>query len=98
MQIPASLSMEDFRAQALAEGFDEVLERVWSPGQVIDTHSHPFDAQAIVTQGEMWLTCEGETRHLLPGGTFALAHGTPHAERYGPEGATYWVARRAAAA
>ena len=35
-----------------------------------------------------------ETRHLLPGDTFQLAHGTPHAERYGPEGAIYWVARR----
>lgn len=23
-----------------------------------------------------------------------LARGTPHTERYGPEGATYWVARR----
>jgi len=48
----------------------------------------------VVTQGEMWLTCDGETRHLLPGDTFALSRGQQHAERYGSEGATYWVARR----
>ncbi len=95
MQISASTTLEAFRAQALSEGFDEVLERVWAPGQVVETHSHPFDAEAIITQGEMWLTCAGEIRHLQPGGTFVLSRGTPHAERYGPEGATYWVARRA---
>lgn len=44
--------------------------------------------------GEMWLTVEGSTRHLLPGDRFELAAGVLHAERYGPQGATYWVARR----
>ncbi|RYF57075.1 MAG: cupin domain-containing protein [Comamonadaceae bacterium] len=94
MQFKAIDTLEKFRAQALAEGFDEVLERVWAPGLEIETHSHPFDAEAIVTQGEMWLSCAGKTQHLEPGDTFVLACGTPHAERYGSEGATYWVARR----
>ena len=88
-------TLEEFRTQALADGFDEVLERVWAPGLEIETHSHPFDAEAIVTRGEMWLSRAGATQHLGPGDTFVLASGTPHAERYGPEGATYWVARRA---
>jgi len=42
----------------------------------------------------MWLVCQDGTQHLLAGDTFTLAGGTPHSERYGPEGATYWVARR----
>ena len=83
-----------FRTEMIAEGFDEVLERDWAPNAVIDTHTHDFDASAIVTRGEMWLTCEGRTRHLKPGDRFTLARGVEHAERYGPEGATYWVARR----
>jgi quercetin dioxygenase-like cupin family protein len=83
-----------FRDRALADGFDEVVERRWEPGSVVDTHSHPFEAHALVVQGEMWLTVAGRTRHLLPGGRFALAAGVAHEERYGPEGATYWVARR----
>ncbi len=61
-------TFEAFEAQARVAGFDEALERHWAPDTVIDTHSHPFDADAVVTQGEMWLSCEGHTRHLQRGG------------------------------
>ena len=84
---------DTFKSEALAEGFDEVLERVWAPGTVVDTHTHLFAAKALVVQGEMWLTAGGTTQHLLPGELFELELGEPHSERYGPEGATYWVAR-----
>ena len=87
-------SFEAFKADALAAGFDEALERHWAANTVLETHSHEFDANAVVTEGEMWLTCDGSTRHLLPGDTFIIDRGVPHAERYGPQGATYWVARR----
>lgn len=87
-------SFEQFEADARAQGFDEVVERHWNPGAVVDTHEHPFDAHALVIQGEMWLTVGNQTQHLLPGDTFALARNTLHAERYGNEGATYWVGRR----
>ena len=84
----------EFESAAHAAGFDQSLVRQWAPDTILDTHTHPFDADAVVTEGEMWLTCEGTTRHLLPGDTFSLARELPHAERYGPRGATYWVARR----
>lgn len=87
-------SFDQFRTAALARGFDEVLERQWQPGTVLDTHTHDFAVDALVVQGEMWLTVGGDTRRLLPGDTFTLDRAVPHAERYGAEGATYWVARR----
>ena len=87
-------SFEIFKSNALAGGYEEAVVRDWAPDTVVETHSHPFDADAVVTQGEMWLTCAGSTRHLKPGDTFSLASGVPHEERYGPQGATYWVARR----
>jgi mannose-6-phosphate isomerase-like protein (cupin superfamily) len=90
-------TFETFAAEARAQGFDEVLERQWGPDIVLDTHMHSFSVKAVVVKGEMWLTVGDEIRHLGPGETFALARDTPHAERYGPEGATYWVARRNAA-
>ena len=90
------VTFEAFRSDALARGFDEVLERHWLPFQVVDDHAHPFVAEALVVRGEMWLTVGDDTQHLLPGDTFRLDRGRPHAERYGPEGATYWAARRAA--
>lgn len=93
-----TIDFKVFEQEAFAVGHDEVLERRWEPNTRLDTHTHPFDAEAVVVQGEMWLTCKGTTRHLRPGDTFKLAHGEAHEERYGVEGATYWVARRNALA
>lgn len=93
--LPAmQLSFEQFESRSLADGFDEVLVREWAPGAVVPEHRHDFGVSAIVVQGEMWLTCAGQERHLVPGDTFALYRNEPHAERYGVQGATYWVARR----
>ena len=87
-------TFEDFAIAARAAGCDEVLERRWAPDTELDVHTHNFDAEAVVIQGEMWLTCDGVTRHLTNGDTFTIARNAPHSERYGSQGATFWVARR----
>ena len=61
---------------------------------VLEPHTHPFDVKAVVVRGEVWLTVQHETRHLRPGDRFELDRGVLHTERYGGDGATYWVARR----
>lgn len=87
----------EFCDQMLAAGYDEVLERLWAPETVVRTHTHPFEANALVVAGEMWLSVRGgPARHLLPGDRFHLQPNEPHEERYGAAGATYWVARKAA--
>jgi len=93
----SELSFSEFESAARARGFTEVLERQWAAGTVIDTHTHAFAVEARVVQGEMWLTVGDTTRHLQPGDGFTLDREVPHAERYGGEGATFWVARRNAA-
>lgn len=91
----ANMTWEQFRADMLAAGYDEVLERQWAPGTVLATHTHPFEASALMVQGEMWLSVAGEpARHLLPGDRFHLQPEVPHDERYGAQGASYWVARK----
>jgi len=87
-------TLKEFSAEALAEGFDEVLEREWPALTVLETHTHPFALKALVVRGEMWLTVDKEMQHLIAGDSFALERDVPHAERYGDNGATYWVARR----
>ena len=87
-------TFEAFKTQALADGFNEVHERSWPADTVLDTHTHPFALKARVVRGEMWLTVGDDTRHLQAGDDFTLEHAVEHAERYGNEGATYWVARR----
>jgi mannose-6-phosphate isomerase-like protein (cupin superfamily) len=87
-------SFAQFKTTQLAQGFDEVLERPWAPNTVVSTHTHPFSVSALVVQGEMWLTVGDDTRHLQAGDRFTLDRDVPHAERYGAEGAVFWVARR----
>lgn len=88
-------SFAEFRAQMLAQGYEEIVERPWAPNAVVASHTHPFEADALVVRGEMWLSVRGAPpRHLRPGERFHLQPGEPHDERYGADGATYWVARR----
>jgi len=94
---PTPQALAAFEAAARADGFDTVLERHWPADTLLAMHTHPFDARAVVTQGEFWLTVGNATRHLHPGDTFSLERQVPHSERYGTEGATYWVARRGGA-
>ncbi|MBX3654567.1 MAG: AraC family transcriptional regulator [Ramlibacter sp.] len=77
------MTFAEFEAASRAQGFDTALERHWDPLTVVPTHTHPFDASAVVTRGEMWLTVGESTRHLRPGDRFELAREVPHAERYG---------------
>ena len=85
----------EFEADLRAQGYDEVLEREWAPLTVVATHVHPFAAKARVVRGEMWLTVGDTTQHLRAGEGFELKREQPHSERYGSDGATYWVGRRA---
>jgi quercetin dioxygenase-like cupin family protein len=86
-------SFETFAAEQRTIGCDEVIERSWKPDTVVETHTHPFSVRALVVQGEMWLTVGARVQHLRAGERFELDREVPHAERYGAEGATYWVAR-----
>ena len=93
-QTPSVPDFHAFKRAALADGFDETRVRTWAPLETVPEHRHDFAARALVVEGEMWLTQAGQTRHLVAGDTFVLSHNEPHSERYGANGATYWVARR----
>lgn len=87
-------TFDAFEAHARAQDFDAVLVREWAPGTDTGLHTHPFAVQVQVARGEFALEVGGTTQHLRAGDTFALDAEVPHTERYGPEGATFWVGRR----
>jgi len=87
-------NFEAFRARKLAEGYDEVLERVWEPNFSNELHVHPFDTDATVARGEFWLTIHDQTKHLKMGDSFQVLRDVVHSERYGSEGAVFWAARK----
>ncbi|MFM8547936.1 MAG: cupin domain-containing protein [Betaproteobacteria bacterium] len=87
-------SFEEFSAAMLSRGYHEILVREWEPNHATPEHDHPFDTDALVVRGEFWLSSGGNTRHIRAGETFQLGRGIAHSERYGPQGATFWAARR----
>jgi hypothetical protein len=74
------------------QGREDLVTRAWPALHEISDHTHPFALRALVTQGQMWLTHNGNEQMLEPGACFELDYAEPHAERYGPQGATYLVA------
>jgi quercetin dioxygenase-like cupin family protein len=87
-------TLDEYKQRQLGKGFDEVTARTYAPNEMADTHTHPFSVEALIVQGEMWLTRGVETQHLKPGDSFSMNSGVPHSERYGERGATYWAARK----
>jgi PAS domain S-box-containing protein len=88
------VSFADFETASLAEGFDEVVERRWDANEALEPHRHPFAVKALMVAGEMWLTRDEKTQHLRSGDVFEIPREALHSERYGPDGAVFWVARR----
>ena len=87
-------TFESFKARKLGEGCDEVLIREWAPGFSNEPHTHPFDTDAVVVEGEYWLTRDNQITHYEAGDTFQVARDVLHSEQYCPSGAVFWAARR----
>ncbi|MEI7740752.1 MAG: cupin domain-containing protein, partial [Betaproteobacteria bacterium] len=87
------LRFEDFKDEKLQQGYSEVLQKSWEPNAENQLHQHDFTAEAIVIEGEMWLTVDGKTQHLSQGDNFHVPQHVQHKEKYGPEGCVFWVAR-----
>ena len=87
-------NLTEFTAQAMDDGFDEVVQKEWTPDLVLEKHTHPYDVRVQVTAGQVHLSLESGRQIFEAGQVFYLARGIEHAEQYGPEGATFWVARK----
>jgi mannose-6-phosphate isomerase-like protein (cupin superfamily) len=88
------LNLEEFTKLSIEKGYDGVAVREWAANSVSELHTHEFSVHGMVTQGEMWLTRGDHTDHLKVGDTFTMEAETPHSERYGDAGTTYWAARK----
>lgn len=64
------------------------------PLTTVGEHAHPFDVRALVLNGEITLTVEGENHAYREGDIFVVPAGHRHAESVGPAGADYLVGRR----
>jgi quercetin dioxygenase-like cupin family protein len=83
-----------FKAQLTKEQFNEIVEVSKPANEAMGLHTHPFEAKALITQGELCIAVNDVSKVYKQGDVFQLAPNTPHTEQYGPSGVTYLVGRK----
>jgi quercetin dioxygenase-like cupin family protein len=76
------------------EGFKEIVTVEREANGTLDLHTHPFEAKALILDGELRLYGNGNEQVCAVGDIFHLQANEAHAERYGPQGVRYLVGRK----
>jgi quercetin dioxygenase-like cupin family protein len=76
------------------EGYPKPIEVKQVPNGSLGNHIHLFAVIALVTEGSINLTIQGQTEVYVPGDIFQLEFEELHAESYGPDGVTYLASRK----
>ena len=80
---------------SIADGmYSEIVTVTREADAFLDTHSHPFDAKALVLRGELRICIADTARLYRAGDIFHVQARCEHSERYGPQGVTYLAARK----
>jgi mannose-6-phosphate isomerase-like protein (cupin superfamily) len=87
---------EHFECALRRDGFDDIERKNVPPGTRVPEHAHPFDIRALVLDGEIRLTVEGDEYAYREGYIFVMPAGHRHAEAVCPDGVDYLVGRRRA--
>ena len=88
------MELQDFSNQLKQDGFYDVVTVTREPDGFLDTHTHPFEAKALVLRGELRLRVGDVEQVYKEGDVFHLTANEPHAEWYGAQGVDYAVGRR----
>ena len=82
-----------FLRQLVEEGFPAPVVVTREPG-AMGTHSHPFEAKALVVAGEITIRIGNDERLYAAGDVFHIPANVEHAERYGHDGVQYLAGRK----
>ena len=85
-----------FTIQLTKEGFQPPVLVMREAHGTLDAHAHPFDAKALVIEGELRIRTAACERHYGVGEIFQLAAHEPHSEVFGAQGVRYLAGRRPA--
>jgi quercetin dioxygenase-like cupin family protein len=90
------LDQATFIEQLAREGFQPpVLVEREALGS-LEAHAHPFEAKALVIEGELRIRTATGERCYAAGEVFHLAAHEPHSEVFGAQGVRYLAGRRPA--
>ncbi|WP_250514176.1 cupin domain-containing protein [Caballeronia sp. INDeC2] len=85
---------DEFLALLSSEGFAEAVTVTREPNGSLDVHVHPFEAKALILEGDLTIRTGDGVNTYRPGDIFHLATNIEHSEQYGPEGVSYLVGRK----
>ena len=88
------MQQSEFEAMLAEEQFGEVATVQREANKSLDTHTHPFEAKALILEGELSIGTDSGERVYRAGDIFHVVANTPHTERYGPAGVKYVVGRK----
>jgi quercetin dioxygenase-like cupin family protein len=88
------MRQEEFISLLTEEEFQNIVTVERAPDGQLDLHSHPFEAKALILQGEIHVQVGDDEKLYKVGDVFQLCADVPHKERYGPAGVTYLVGRK----
>lgn len=91
------METDEFARLLTSEGFDEVVTVMRQPNGSLGKHAHPFEAKALILDGELRINTAGTERVYQAGQVFHLLSNVSHAESYGPSGVKYLVGRKGSA-
>lgn len=94
----SKMNKQDFEAQLKAENFNEGVLLSKPIGYAMDEHAHPFEAWALILEGDISLRVNGALTTYAAGDVFRLPAETPHHESAVAHGVTYLVGRKYPAA
>lgn len=82
-----------FEAELKRDGY-EVQTNTTPGAKVNPEHRHPYDVRAMVMQGAITLTRDGDAHTYNAGETFSMPRDCLHFESYGSEGAVILFGRK----
>jgi quercetin dioxygenase-like cupin family protein len=76
------------------EGFETLVTVEREANGALGDHAHPFEAKALILQGELLIQVGDLPQRYQTGDVFHLMANVMHSEQYGPQGVTYLVGRK----
>ena len=88
------MNEQAFRRKLAADGFPDpvLVERDSTYG--LDVHQHPFEAYALILDGDITIEVDGRPTTYRAGQTFRLPANCPHRENAGAQGVRYLSGRK----
>ena len=88
------MNEQEFKQAVIKLGFSEPERFVREANLFNAEHTHEFDVEAYILDGELSVTTADGTSVCTAGDRYSLSRGIPHEELYGPSGAELLVAKR----